>query len=75
MLAELADKELTRLREKANKLEEASRLITKGWTACLNDRTPAQYGVQKRNLGTYYMATLLFKTYFKASHKLMPGLC
>ncbi|GAA94337.1 uncharacterized protein L969DRAFT_89991 [Mixia osmundae IAM 14324] len=62
-LAALADVELRMRDEKANKLEEASRSITKAFTACLGDR--ATKFEQSKRLGTYHTACLLFKTYFK----------
>lgn len=73
--------------EKAIKLEQASRLLQKCFSACLNDRCvvllelelegnkdlffdgvdffSASDQMASRKIGTYYMATLLFKTYFQ----------
>ncbi|KAK9893328.1 hypothetical protein P389DRAFT_22429 [Cystobasidium minutum MCA 4210] len=71
-LAINADNELRALGQRTAKLEEASRHITKAWTACLNDRSSNAFGGPRRNMGTYYLATLLFKIYFKLE---TLGLC
>ncbi|KAH7138553.1 hypothetical protein B0J11DRAFT_514712 [Dendryphion nanum] len=45
------------------KLEEAARVFNKIFSLCLNDRNPDMG--QSRKWGTYYMANLQFRTYFK----------
>jgi hypothetical protein len=62
-LAALADVQRAERGEKPTKLEEASRLLQKCFSSCLNDRSSDI--TTSRKMGTYYMATLLFKTYFK----------
>ncbi|KAF8474227.1 hypothetical protein BDZ91DRAFT_675615 [Kalaharituber pfeilii] len=44
------------------KLEDAARVINRGFTICISDRAPLE---ESRKWGTYYMSNLLFKTYFK----------
>lgn len=62
-VADRADEQLLANSQKSGKLEEASRLLQKCFSCCLNDRaTDVQ---ASRKMGTYYLATLLFKTYFK----------
>ncbi|KAL8286185.1 hypothetical protein RQP46_004673 [Phenoliferia psychrophenolica] len=62
-LATLADVALVKADSKPSKLEQASRLLQKCFSACLNDR--ASDISRSRKMGTYYMAVLLFKTYFR----------
>ncbi|GAA5949990.1 hypothetical protein JCM3765_007762 [Sporobolomyces pararoseus] len=62
-VAQLADNRLVEQQQKPGKLEEASRLLQKCFSCCLNDR--AGEWSTSRKMGTYYLATLLFKTYFK----------
>ncbi|KAJ8297296.1 Protein CSN12 [Rhodotorula toruloides] len=62
-VAEQADQQLLANSQKAVKLEEASRLLQKCFSCCLNDR--ASDIAASRKMGTYYLATLLFKTYFR----------
>ncbi|GAA6040960.1 hypothetical protein JCM8097_000512 [Rhodosporidiobolus ruineniae] len=62
-VAEQADQQLLASGQKAGKLEEASRLLQKCFSACLNDR--ASDMLASRKMGTYYLATLLFKVYFR----------
>ncbi|OUM67492.1 hypothetical protein PIROE2DRAFT_5015 [Piromyces sp. E2] len=62
-LSVLADKELIANNKKAGNLEEAARTINKAFTACLIDRRVQI--ANSRKWGTYYIANLLFKTYFK----------
>ncbi|GAA5975091.1 hypothetical protein JCM11641_000029 [Rhodosporidiobolus odoratus] len=62
-MGEEADQQLLASGQKATKLEEASRLLQKCFSCCLNDRSPDV--MKSRKMGTYYLATLLFKTYFK----------
>ncbi|POY70566.1 hypothetical protein BMF94_6481 [Rhodotorula taiwanensis] len=62
-VAEQADERLLANSQKAGKLEEASRLLQKCFSCCLNDR--ASDPKSSRKMGTYYLATLLFKTYFR----------
>ncbi|KAF2017735.1 hypothetical protein BU24DRAFT_420785 [Aaosphaeria arxii CBS 175.79] len=45
------------------KLEEAARVFNKMFALCLGDRNPDMR--ESRKWGTYYVANLLFKTYFK----------
>jgi tetratricopeptide (TPR) repeat protein len=62
-LSALADKELAEKNEKATKLEDTARAINKAFTQCITDRrTPM---TNSRKWGTYYIANLLFRTYFK----------
>ncbi|GAA5923564.1 uncharacterized protein JCM15063_003688 [Sporobolomyces koalae] len=60
-VAHEADARLVQLQQKPGKLEEASRLLQKCFSCCLNDRS-AEW-IMSRKMGTYYLATLLFKTY------------
>lgn len=46
------------------KLEDAARVINRGFTICIADRAPIE---ESRKWGTYYMTNLLFKMYFKVS--------
>ena len=46
------------------KLEDAARVINRGFTICIADRASIE---ESRKWGTYYMSNLLFKMYFKAS--------
>ncbi|GAA5981097.1 hypothetical protein JCM10908_003985 [Rhodotorula pacifica] len=62
-VADKADEQLLANSQKSGKLEEASRLLQKCFSCCLNDR--ATDVTASRKMGTYYLATLLFKTYFK----------
>ncbi|BGP52587.1 hypothetical protein JCM8202_004915 [Rhodotorula sphaerocarpa] len=62
-VAEQADERLLANSQKAGKLEEASRLLQKCFSCCLNDRTGDP--TASRKMGTYYLASLLFKTYFR----------
>ncbi|GAA5899273.1 uncharacterized protein JCM6883_005165 [Sporobolomyces salmoneus] len=62
-VAQLADARLVEQQQKPGKLEEASRLLQKCFSCCLNDRS-GEWSTS-RKMGTYYLATLLFKTYFK----------
>ncbi|GAA5954034.1 hypothetical protein JCM21900_005386 [Sporobolomyces salmonicolor] len=62
-VAEQADQQLAARGQKTGKLEDASRLLQKCFSCCLNDR--ASDITTSRKMGTYYLATLLFKTYFK----------
>ncbi|KAM0755403.1 hypothetical protein T439DRAFT_320095 [Meredithblackwellia eburnea MCA 4105] len=62
-LAIQADNEQVRQQLKPSRLEQASRLFQKCFAACLTDRNPDVQA--SRKMGTYYMACLLFKTYFK----------
>ncbi|KAF2476022.1 uncharacterized protein BDR25DRAFT_300851 [Lindgomyces ingoldianus] len=48
---------------KTEKLEEAARLFNRMFALCLGDRNPDLN--ESRKWGTYYMANLQFKTYFK----------
>ncbi|ORY12396.1 hypothetical protein BCR34DRAFT_600617 [Clohesyomyces aquaticus] len=48
---------------KTEKLEEAARLFNRMFALCLGDRNPDLR--ESRKWGTYYMANLQFKTYFK----------
>ncbi|BGP12266.1 hypothetical protein JCM10213_000039 [Rhodosporidiobolus nylandii] len=61
-VAEQADQQLLSKQQKATKLEEASRLLQKCFSLCLNDRSELK---DSKKYGTYYLATLLFKVYFK----------
>ncbi|GAA5945530.1 hypothetical protein JCM3775_004191, partial [Rhodotorula graminis] len=61
--AEQADQQLLANGHKATKLEDASRLLQKCFSCCLNDR--ASDMMASRKMGTYYLASLLFKTYFR----------
>ncbi|GAA5899076.1 hypothetical protein JCM6882_004611 [Rhodosporidiobolus microsporus] len=62
-VATKADQKLVAQGQKAIKLEDASRLLQKCFSCCLNDRAPEPSTSRKK--GTYYLATLLFKTYFQ----------
>ncbi|BGP36247.1 COP9 signalosome (CSN) subunit [Rhodotorula kratochvilovae] len=62
-VAEQADQQLLANGQKATKLEDASRLLQKCFSCCLNDR--ASDMMASRKMGTYYLASLLFKTYFR----------
>ncbi|GAA6010216.1 hypothetical protein JCM10207_005671 [Rhodosporidiobolus poonsookiae] len=62
-LGEQADMQLVRAGQKPSKLEEASRLLQKCFSACLNDRDGNI--MAGRKMGVYYLAALLFKTYFR----------
>ncbi|GAA6011807.1 hypothetical protein JCM11491_000757 [Sporobolomyces phaffii] len=62
-VAQLADFRLVEQQHKPGRLEEASRLLQKCFSCCLNDRSGEW--TTSRKMGTYYLATLLFKTYFK----------
>ncbi|KAF8417223.1 hypothetical protein EV426DRAFT_382362 [Tirmania nivea] len=44
------------------KLEDAARVINRGFTICIADRAPIE---ESRKWGTYYMTNLLFKMHFK----------
>lgn len=46
------------------KLEDAARVINRGFTICIADRAPIE---DSRKWGTYYMTNLLFRMYFKVS--------
>lgn len=59
----VADEHRAARGEKRIKLEEASRLLQKCFSACLNDRSSDVF--TSRKMGTYYMAVLLFKVYFR----------
>ncbi|KAF2751420.1 hypothetical protein M011DRAFT_464158 [Sporormia fimetaria CBS 119925] len=48
---------------RSEKLEETARIFNRIFALCLNDRNPDMS--QSRKWGTYYMANLQFKTYFK----------
>jgi len=48
------------------KLEDAARVINRGFTICIADRAPIE---ESRKWGTYYMTNLLFKMYFKVSEE------
>ncbi|KAJ1659246.1 COP9 signalosome (CSN) subunit [Dispira simplex] len=61
-LAGLADRSLTKRGLKADKLEDAGRLLNRGFTLCATDRGALSVS---RKWGTYYMVGLLFKTYFR----------
>ncbi|GAA5836176.1 hypothetical protein JCM11251_007388 [Rhodosporidiobolus azoricus] len=63
LVATKADQRLVAQGLKAGKLEEASRLLQKCFSCCLNDRSPDP--LVSRKMGTYYLATLLYKTYFQ----------
>ena len=54
------------------KLEDAARVINRGFTICIADRAPIE---ESRKWGTYYMSNLLFKMYFKASMGEPQRLC
>ncbi|TNY18134.1 COP9 signalosome complex subunit [Rhodotorula diobovata] len=62
-VAEQADQQLLANGHKATRLEDASRLLQKCFSCCLNDR--ASDMMASRKMGTYYLASLLFKTYFR----------
>ncbi|GAA5858321.1 hypothetical protein JCM8547_004648 [Rhodosporidiobolus lusitaniae] len=62
-VAQQADDYLLSTSQKATKLEEASRLFQKCFSACLNDR--AADPLMSRKMGTYFLANLLFKVYFR----------
>ncbi|ORY90126.1 hypothetical protein BCR35DRAFT_299671 [Leucosporidium creatinivorum] len=62
-IAMLADGQHVMRREKPVDLEDASRIMQKCFSACLNDR--GSNNLMSRKMGTYYMAVLLFKVYFK----------
>ncbi|KAM0793522.1 hypothetical protein ACM66B_000960 [Microbotryomycetes sp. NB124-2] len=62
-LAQQADGQHALRGEKLKELEEASRLMQKCFSACVNDRG-ADNRIS-RKMGTYYMAVLMFKTYIK----------
>ncbi|KAF2205342.1 hypothetical protein GQ43DRAFT_362599 [Delitschia confertaspora ATCC 74209] len=47
---------------KNEKLEETARILNRMFSICLGDRNPI---MDSRKWGTYYMANLQFKTYFK----------
>ncbi|GAA6064667.1 hypothetical protein JCM10212_001783 [Sporobolomyces blumeae] len=64
-VAEEADQTLMARGEKPGKLEEASRLLQKCFACCVNDRSQSADVESTRKMGTYYLASLLFKTYFK----------
>jgi len=61
-LATRADEMLLLKGEKAAKLAEAARLIQVGFGLCCSDRTSTG---DTKKLGVLYMASLLFKIYFK----------
>ncbi|KAG4301897.1 hypothetical protein PCANB_002153 [Pneumocystis canis] len=62
MLASKADSFLRLKNEKAEKSEEAARMINKAFTICITDRAPIELS---RKWGTYYIIGILFKIYFK----------
>ncbi|KAG4305459.1 hypothetical protein PORY_001015 [Pneumocystis oryctolagi] len=62
ILACRADSFLRLRKEKAEKSEEAARLINKAFTVCITDRAPIE---MSRKWGTYYIIGILFKIYFK----------
>ncbi|KAG5440799.1 hypothetical protein PCK2_000098 [Pneumocystis canis] len=62
MLASKADSFLRSKNEKAEKSEEAARMINKAFTICITDRAPIEIS---RKWGTYYIIGTLFKIYFK----------
>ncbi|KAK4055163.1 COP9 signalosome (CSN) subunit [Microbotryomycetes sp. JL201] len=62
-LAQQADGQHALRGEKLKELEEASRLMQKCFSACVNDRGADNR--TSRKMGTYYMAVLMFKTYIK----------
>ncbi|KTW32282.1 uncharacterized protein T551_00373 [Pneumocystis jirovecii RU7] len=61
-LAFRADLFLRSKNEKAEKSEEAARMINKAFTICITDRAPIE---MSRKWGTYYIIGVLFKIYFK----------
>ncbi|SCZ90212.1 BZ3500_MvSof-1268-A1-R1_Chr1-3g01842 [Microbotryum saponariae] len=68
LLSIAADDNYLAQKQKPRALEETSRLLQKCFSACLNDRNGSVN--ESKKPGTWYMATLLFKTYFrlKSSH-------
>jgi len=62
-LSVLADQELIKQNKKAGNLENLARTLNKVFSYCLNDRRVPD--TNSRKWGTYYIANLLFKTYFK----------
>ncbi|SCV68343.1 BQ2448_464 [Microbotryum intermedium] len=65
VLALQADDKYLAQKQKPRALEENSRLLQKCFSACLNDRNGGAN--ESKKPGTWYMATLLFKTYFRVS--------
>lgn len=62
ILACRADVLLRLKKEKAEKSEEAARMINKAFTICITDRASIE---MSRKWGTYYIIGILFKIYFK----------
>ncbi|KAG5518772.1 hypothetical protein PMAC_002743 [Pneumocystis sp. 'macacae'] len=62
IIAFKADLFLRSKNEKAEKSEEAARMINKAFTICITDRAPIE---MSRKWGTYYIIGILFKIYFK----------
>lgn len=48
------------------KLEDAARQINRVFSLCISDRSPMD---DSRKWGLYYITNLLFKTYFKVTHR------
>ncbi|KAI9501953.1 COP9 signalosome (CSN) subunit [Coemansia spiralis] len=65
-LARRADTQQSMVDSQANKVEEATRAINQGFSACMTDREPLLS--KSRKWGTYHMANILFGLYlqFKA---------
>ena len=57
-----ADDQLQQDGKKAERLEEAARIINRAFTACIGDRSDIYIS---RKWGTYYITGLMFKIYFK----------
>ncbi|KAJ1677449.1 COP9 signalosome (CSN) subunit, partial [Spiromyces aspiralis] len=62
-LAIAADEQLVRRDEKPLKLEETARIANRVFSVCINDREDNVKA--SRQWGTYYIANLLFKIYFR----------
>ncbi|KAK4057714.1 COP9 signalosome (CSN) subunit [Microbotryomycetes sp. JL221] len=62
-LAQLSDAQHVTRGEKPKDLEEASRLMQKCFSACVNDR--GADNTTSRKMGVYFMAVIMFKTYIK----------
>ncbi|KAJ1922141.1 COP9 signalosome (CSN) subunit [Mycoemilia scoparia] len=62
-LAIASDEQLLKKNFEPTKLEESARIINKSFSACINDREDIIS--RSRKWGTYYMANLLFKVYFR----------
>ncbi|KAI1320450.1 COP9 signalosome (CSN) subunit [Mortierella claussenii] len=71
-LAAYADKELERKGETPTSMEDCARVVNKTFTACVTDRSPIELS---KKWGTYNVACVLFRTYFKLkSHSLCKNI-